>query len=78
MMGNPLPFAVLGELAGMKVEKHTPWRADRWKEPRQPLTTAVPGYTGTAVVPFRRRIMKLVLQSCTAGCLSSVSMMKAL
>ncbi|CAM3451302.1 class I SAM-dependent methyltransferase [Klebsiella variicola] len=39
MMGKPLPFAVLGELAGMKVEKHTPWRADRWEEPRQPLTT---------------------------------------
>lgn len=39
MMGKPLPFAVLGELAGMKAEKHTPWRADRWEEPRQPLTT---------------------------------------
>lgn len=39
LMGKPLPFAVLGELAGMKVEKHTPWRADRWEEPRQPLTT---------------------------------------
>lgn len=39
MMGKPLPFAVLGQLAGMKAERHTPWRADRWEEPRQPLTT---------------------------------------
>jgi len=39
MMGKPLPFAVLGEIAGMKAERHTPWRADRWEEPRQPLTT---------------------------------------
>lgn len=39
MMAKPLPFVVLGELAAMKAERHTPWRADRWEEPRQPLTT---------------------------------------
>ena len=39
LMGKPLPFAVLGDLATMKAERHTPWRADRWEEPRQPLTT---------------------------------------
>lgn len=33
-------------------------------------------YSGTAVVDFTRSITKLVLQSCTLGCLSSVSMMK--
>jgi small conductance mechanosensitive channel len=36
----------------------------------------VPRYSGTAVVPFRRRSMKLVLQSCTAGCLSRLSIKK--
>jgi hypothetical protein len=35
-------------------------------------------YTGTAVVAFTRSSTKLVLQSCTLGCLSSVSMMKRL
>ena len=33
---------------------------------------------GTAVVVFTRSNTKLVLQSCTLGCLSSVSMMKRL
>lgn len=39
MMGKPLPFAVLGHLAGMKAEDHRPKQYDRWSEPRQPLTT---------------------------------------
>lgn len=45
MMGQPLPFAVLEELAQMKTERHTPYKTDRWSEPRQPLTTN----------PFNRR-----------------------
>ena len=39
---------------------------------------AAPGYTGRAVVAFTRSSTKLVLQSCTLGCLSRVSMMKRL
>lgn len=39
MMGKPLPFAVLGELAKMKAERHTPWQRERWEEPKEPLTT---------------------------------------
>ncbi|VXC86852.1 DNA restriction methylase [Enterobacterales bacterium 8AC] len=39
MMGKPLPFAVLGELAKMKAERHTPWQRERWEEVQQPLTT---------------------------------------
>lgn len=39
---------------------------------------ATPHQTGTAVVDFTRSSTKLVLQSCTLGCLSSVSMMKRL
>ena len=39
LMGKPLPFAVLGQLAGMKAERHEPWRGNKWDEPRQPLTT---------------------------------------
>ncbi|MGO3395318.1 MAG: DUF4942 domain-containing protein [Serratia proteamaculans] len=39
MMANPLPFAVLGELAKMKTERHTPWQRERWEELQQPLTT---------------------------------------
>ncbi|MFC0225651.1 class I SAM-dependent methyltransferase [Serratia aquatilis] len=39
MMGKPLPFAVLGELARMKTERYTPWRRERWEEPLEPLTT---------------------------------------
>lgn len=35
-------------------------------------------HTGTAVVAFTRSSTKLVLQSCTLGCLSSVSMMNRL
>ncbi len=35
-------------------------------------------HTGTAVVALTRSSTKLVLQSCTLGCLSSVSMMKRL
>lgn len=35
-------------------------------------------YTGTAVVVLTRSSTKLVLQSCTLGCLSRVSMMKRL
>lgn len=35
-------------------------------------------YTGTAVVVLTRSSTKLVLQSCTLGCLSKVSMMKRL
>ena len=42
----------------------------RAEEPR------VGRYSGTAVVPLRRRIMKLVLQSWTEGCRSKLSMMK--
>lgn len=45
MMGQPLPFAVLEELAQMKAERHTSYRKDRWSEPREPLTTN----------PFNRR-----------------------
>lgn len=35
-------------------------------------------YSGTAVVAFTRSSTKLVLQSCTLGCLSRVSMIKRL
>ena len=35
-------------------------------------------YKGTAVVALTRSSTKLVLQSCTLGCLSRVSMMKRL
>ena len=41
-------------------------------------TRGVGLYTGTAVVVFTRSSTKLVLQSCTLGCLSKVSMMKRL
>lgn len=39
LMSKPLPFSVLGELAKLKVERHAPWRRERWEEPQQPLTT---------------------------------------
>lgn len=39
LMGKPLPFAVLGVLASMKVEEHRPKQYDRWSELREPLTT---------------------------------------
>ncbi|BCR29923.1 putative DNA modification methylase [Aeromonas caviae] len=45
MVSNPLPFSVLGELAGMKYERHTAYIRDRWSDPVQPLTTN----------PFNRR-----------------------
>ncbi len=45
LMGKPLPFAVLGELASMKAEEHKPRQYDRFSEVRQPLTTN----------PFNRR-----------------------
>ncbi len=41
-----------------------------------PGPRARPIYTGTAVVFFTRSSTKLVLQSSTLGCLSSVSIMK--
>ena len=43
-----------------------------------PVMALLVAYNGTAVVAFTRSITKLVLQSCTLGCLSSVSMMKLL
>lgn len=36
----------------------------------------LPLHTGTAVVFFKRSSTKLVLQSCTLGCMSNVSEMK--
>lgn len=45
MVSNPLPFYVLGDLAGMKPERHTPYRTSNWGEPIQPATTN----------PFNRR-----------------------
>lgn len=45
LMDNPLPFAVLSQLATMKVERHQPYRFDRWSDPVEPLTTN----------PFNRR-----------------------
>ena len=54
----------------------------RLHSPRMPVAqgdvNALAGYSGTAVVDLTRSSTKLVLQSCTLGCLSSVSMMKAL
>jgi|GEM_PF-2042347 len=41
------------------------------------LTRPTP-HKGTAVVALTRSSTKLVLQSCTLGCLSKVSMMKRL
>jgi len=40
------------------------------------LVAARGGYDGTALALLTRSSTKLVLTSCTAGCLSSVSMMK--
>ena len=45
---------------------------------RRPSGKPAAPHTGTAVVAFTRSSTKLVLQSCTLGCLSSVSMMKRL
>ncbi|WNL63663.1 RE endonuclease [Aeromonas phage ST4] len=45
MVSNPLPFSVLGDLAGMKPERHTAYIRDRWSDPVQPATTN----------PFNRR-----------------------
>jgi len=45
LMNNPLPFAVLGMLSCLKVDRHTPFRPDRWRDPVEPLTTN----------PFNRR-----------------------
>ncbi|PVZ84843.1 restriction endonuclease subunit M [Serratia sp. S1B] len=39
LMNKPLPFAVLGEFAKMKAERHEPWIRERWEKPQQPLTT---------------------------------------
>lgn len=39
MIGKPLPFAVLGELAKMKAERHVPTKRNHWEETQQPLTT---------------------------------------
>lgn len=46
LMDNPLPFAVLAVLAGLKAESHIPTRFNRWEDPKPPITTN----------PFNRRL----------------------
>jgi len=45
LQSNLLPFSVLAELSELEIERTTPFQANRWDEPRQPITTN----------PFNRR-----------------------
>lgn len=45
LQSNLLPFSVLAELSELEIERTTPYQANRWDEPREPITTN----------PFNRR-----------------------
>jgi hypothetical protein len=45
MIDRPLPFAVLDDLLNLEIERHQPFRREKWSEPVEPVTTN----------PFNRR-----------------------